>query len=292
MMSTDWWNYFSTLPWGRYFSRIYRQDCNSPTRLPVIDGISISPLDDGQSRQGGVAPAPQCDTLFDELLQPDFRPHWRLPPYTIVDGIPQISASCAPRLPSVTVPPAHTYAFSQSQSLISPRPPLWMQPASETTVREPVEYDEYTSFQPGHARSSRQTNLGPSQSHESNTSTTPRPNVTLRPIRRTHRPENSTSVDPPPPYQPRDPIQTCRVVRRRNRPVVEVLQGVGQATATRVGQRAVESLGDVQGAMRDVQYHNRVMRAKRKIVWLEKHGFMNAQERLLTREITGGHVGE
>lgn len=288
-MSTDWWNYFSTLPWGRYFSRIYRRDCNSATRLPVIDGIFVSPLGDEQLYQDGVAPAPRCDTLFDELLQPDFRPQWRLPPYTIVDGIPQISAACAPRLPSVTVPPAHTYVVRQSQSLISPRPPLWMQPASETTVREPVEYDEFTSFQPGYARSDRQTSLNPTQSHESNTSTPVRPNnVIVRPIRRTHRPENSTGIDPPPPYQPRDPIQKCRIVRRRNRPVVEVLQGVGQATTATVGQRAVESLGDIQEAMRDIQYHNRVMRAKKKIVWLEKHGFMNAQERLLTIEITGG----
>ena len=177
MMSTDWWNYFSTLPWGRYFSRIYRRDCNSATRLPVIEGISVSPLNDEHSRQNGVALAPRCDTLFDELLQSDFRPQWSLPPYTLVDGIPQISASCAPRLPSVTVPPTDTYVGRQSQSLMSPRPPLWMQPPSETTVREPIEYDEYTCLLPGHARNVRQTNLNPNQSHESNTSTT-RPNVT------------------------------------------------------------------------------------------------------------------
>jgi hypothetical protein len=270
--------------WARSTRSIIQQDNAITTAQTDTDDhnpASLANADAGPSGSGLIT-CPECIAE----LAPDFRPQWHPPPYTCCESLPQSSASQTSLSQNVTMPPTRAYFFRRSQSLMSSRPRLWAHPAPERTVRESSELNEYTLFQPIYTGRGCQTeSIFPLPSRPDPSTTVQQDNAAPRP---THRPENAISKDPPPPYQRLDTMHSSGDARRTQRPVMQVLREVDWTLPIRIGQGVIRCMEEWPAAVRDAQQVSRVARAKKKIFWLEKHGFMSAQERLLTREITRG----
>jgi hypothetical protein len=222
--------------WAQYIGSVIQQDnANTTAQTDTDDNIPVSldNADDGSNDSGSIT-CPECIAE----LAPDCRPQWRPPPYTYCEGLPQSSASQISQSQNITTPPTQAYFFRRSQSLMSPRPRLWAQPAPERTARELSEPDEYTLFQPRYIGRGWQTDfISPLPSRPNPSATVQQDNAAPQP---THRPENATSKDPPPPYQRLNTMHSSGDARHTERPIVQVSRDVGWALPKRIRQGAIK----------------------------------------------------